>query len=294
MATGLRGGAIKAKLLEGMPPMMVMVTCHSSVPGTPISAPWNPVQPASPPVPKRPSALRRRQVPEQRPPLGRIPEEMMAVDNEAEMMNEETEDEEQPVAERPSSWRASAQRAKATAKNKKKDKKKKKKQGQEQDACQDRRDYKRWNQAHAAKRRMEHTLFLEQEKREEAEGEVWSLEDSVKILQTEMQDLGQQQAKYEAAMKELTATFKHAVAKAKEDKDTAAGEKTSLLQEMAELKGHNATLTAKLNVAETQIKRTQIQLGYEQLQRDQEKDALKKDLANYKARRKEQVCKFRH
>ena len=77
--------------------------------------------------------------------------------------------------------------------------------------AQDRSDHQRFNQAHTALIRMEYTPEIEQDKGQEAEEEVWSLEDSVKILQTGMRSLGEQQSKLEATIKDLTASFQPAM-----------------------------------------------------------------------------------
>ena len=56
-------------------------------------------------------------------------------------------------------------------------------------------------------REMEYRLQIQESLTQDAEGEVWSLEDAVRILQTEMHSLGQLQREFEGKIAALKESF---------------------------------------------------------------------------------------
>ena len=153
-------------------------------------------------------------------------------------------------------------------------KKKGRKRKHRQDGAQDRRDFRRYNEAHSKMREMEYRLQIQESLTQEAEGEVWSLEDAVRILQTEMHSLGQQQQEFEGKIAALKEFFHKKKATAVKEKEKNAG--VVYAKDVTQLKGTIAGLQAKIGVLEAESKKLNVYVDFEKSDHERTRQALKR------------------
>ena len=133
-------------------------------------------------------------------------------------------------------------------------------------------------------REMEYRLQIQESLTQDAEGEVWSLEDAVRILQTEMHSLGQLQREFEGKIAALKESFQKEMAQAVKEKEKNAG--AVYAKDVTQLKSTIAGLQAKIGVLEAEGKKLNVYVDFEKSDHERTRQAFKKELAEYKARGK--------